>query len=482
MRLRSLLSNLSGGTLSATRPTHTERLRAIERAIEAIVERQAAISKNIDTLAKQLDSIAVNDQRARTSAGELANQINAAENRIMSLSQQQMSFFDNKLGTLANQINAVENHVINIFQQHSSLLDSKLGATNEQISISAGELANQMNAVENRTVAISQQHSTYLTHLSDTLRHMIEILHSAEGRIGKQQGDLANQINEMRNYMASEHQMQSNLAACVDNQLKLINEALAQTRDLNLLVARGAVAVLSQSTSTNVSARLPIEPPTKVLSLDKQIANFRKAAPYNVERWLEAFAAAETAVASSLEGNLSHEGSVGANYFRMFVNAYARGRILDVGCGPIALPIYLADWPCDQIAGVDPLPPFGTHPFPFVQTFAENIPWQDGCFETVVIATSLDHIYLLDIALAEIRRVLKPDGRLLIWTGLLKFSTPYDPYGPKIEPPDGFHLFHPGRNWLFSLFEHDYRLIDRIATVGSAEFLAFERRHGVAPA
>jgi SAM-dependent methyltransferase len=126
------------------------------------------------------------------------------------------------------------------------------------------------------------------------------------------------------------------------------------------------------------------------------------------------------------------------------------------------------------LAGFDPLKPLAPHPFPFAQSLGETVPWPDNSFETVVVATSLDHVYLLDKALAEIKRVLVPKGRLILWTALLPETPPYDPYGPQITPPDQFHLFHPGRNWFLALFEADFDLIERMPTVAQAEMIAYQ--------
>ena len=91
-----------------------------------------------------------------------------------------------------------------------------------------------------------------------------------------------------------------------------------------------------------------------------------------------------------------------------------------------------------------------------------------------MIATSLDHIFLLDNALAEIKRVLVPSGRLLIWTAIFDQTSRYLPRGPKFDPPDRFHLFHPGRNWFYELFQSDYRLIERIPSIANTELIAYE--------
>lgn len=92
------------------------------------------------------------------------------------------------------------------------------------------------------------------------------------------------------------------------------------------------------------------------------------------------------------------------------------GLILDVGCGPQALPSY-AEGIAERFVGVDPLR--GTEPraFAFAQAIAEYLPFRDSVFDRVLFATSLDHVLLPKLALAEARRVTKPGGMVCIWLG-----------------------------------------------------------------
>ena len=123
--------------------------------------------------------------------------------------------------------------------------------------------------------------------------------------------------------------------------------------------------------------------------------------------------------------------------------------------------------------------PYDEHPFAFARSTAEFIPWPDETFETVVAATSLDHVYLLDRALAEIRRVLVRGGRFILWSAVFPHTPPYDPYAEAIIPPDLYHLFHPGENWFPAMLGQYFRLIERIGNepspILSGSFFAFER-------
>ena len=84
----------------------------------------------------------------------------------------------------------------------------------------------------------------------------------------------------------------------------------------------------------------------------------------------------------------------------------ARGRVLDIGFG----------------AGLN-LPPYqrvlilgagsGNDVFASLQAGAESIPMESGTVDTVVVTYSLCSIELPEVALSEIRRVLKSGGRLV---------------------------------------------------------------------
>ena len=67
----------------------------------------------------------------------------------------------------------------------------------------------------------------------------------------------------------------------------------------------------------------------------------------------------------------------------------------------------------------------GKHPeLPFVNADALNLPFADGCFDAVTISFGLRNVEDTTAALAELRRVTRPGGRIVI----CEFSTPV--WGP----------------------------------------------------
>jgi SAM-dependent methyltransferase len=100
-----------------------------------------------------------------------------------------------------------------------------------------------------------------------------------------------------------------------------------------------------------------------------------------------------------------------------------RGRVLELGCGPGRYVAMLASMGYD-VVGVDPIK-FDTweiirraHPAAELteSVFAENLPYDFESFDHVVCLSALLYFERPDRALAEIRRVLKPGGRLIVRT------------------------------------------------------------------
>ena len=175
------------------------------------------------------------------------------------------------------------------------------------------------------------------------------------------------------------------------------------------------------------------------------------------------------------ESSCSTESHGVALHFGGFIAPYLRGRALDIGCGPYAVPKYLEGYPHSLISGIDPLAPFEPHPFEFVQGFAEFLPWKDSTFDVVIAATSLDHVLSLDLVRSEITRVLKPGGVFLVWEGFVKGSSPYKPSDPNLELADELHLFHFDEGW-FEEYWSGYRILEKINVNGSSFFYAMQNR------
>lgn len=95
-------------------------------------------------------------------------------------------------------------------------------------------------------------------------------------------------------------------------------------------------------------------------------------------------------------------------------------RIFDVGCGLFpSMPAYVRDLQHGGYVGLEPLEtPVERDYLCMTGAVAEKLPLKDGSFDAVLLATSLDHIEHVDQAMAELKRILTPGGRLYFWCGL----------------------------------------------------------------
>ncbi|MDQ6958126.1 MAG: methyltransferase domain-containing protein [Mariprofundaceae bacterium] len=102
-------------------------------------------------------------------------------------------------------------------------------------------------------------------------------------------------------------------------------------------------------------------------------------------------------------------------------------RLLDVGCGTgFLLEKVISTFPDTHIAGMDPSPEMlgmargkCLNGIDFMEGWAESLPFRDDSFDVVVSCNAFHYWRQPAMALDEIARVLKPEGRLLItdWCG-----------------------------------------------------------------
>ncbi|MDT8410588.1 MAG: class I SAM-dependent methyltransferase [Wenzhouxiangellaceae bacterium] len=108
----------------------------------------------------------------------------------------------------------------------------------------------------------------------------------------------------------------------------------------------------------------------------------------------------------------------GIQRWRRALVANARGRVLEVGCGTgHMLPLYLDQ---AKVTGLDPnleaLHRAGRRgpKAELLCASVEHLPFPDACFDTVVSGLVFCSVPDAARGLAEIHRVLKPEGRLLM--------------------------------------------------------------------
>jgi SAM-dependent methyltransferase len=202
--------------------------------------------------------------------------------------------------------------------------------------------------------------------------------------------------------------------------------------------------------------------PAKPRAFEAYLACAAREFPKAFDLWRERLETMRIAFEQTKVGNAAHAADLYSRIFHDFVEIHATGRVLDVGCGVFGRPYYLCDYPSSLISGLEPLPMQDPADFELIQGIAEYLPWPDASFSTVISATSLDHCLSLDQSLDELMRVLRPDGRILLWIGSNPGSPKFEPDDPDFAPADRFHLFHFDKAWFEPLLEERFEFVDRL--------------------
>jgi SAM-dependent methyltransferase len=241
----------------------------------------------------------------------------------------------------------------------------------------------------------------------------------------------------------------------------LVTQASAHGRAANIETAlfSAGLAARARRLSSPVPS-LSAGGVARPIPYEEALANLEALNPRLFPVWKQLFDNGSRAYYEEKEGSCSHNTHYHAKLFGAYCEIYAQGRVLDVGCGPHGVPSYLATWNRAQSAGLEPLVPSTEPDFELQRGFNEFLPWTDDSFDTVLSATSLDHVLSLDRSLAEVRRVLKPSGRYLIWLASIAGAPAFDPNKEAFEPIDQFHLFHFDRVWIEPLFEAHFEIED----------------------
>ncbi len=263
-----------------------------------------------------------------------------------------------------------------------------------------------------------------------------------------------------------------NLEQHVRNLLAVADGLSARVRDLEAEARRARQAqrqdqleqrvllgrMIRERLPSTAAAAAPA-PRTDRPSLAQALEELQRLAPPAFEIWRPLLDVNAAAYMGYPAHSCSVPGHEVAEAFCRFLRPYLFGPVLDIGCGPQPVPAYLAPMPVQEIAGIDPLD--APHPFVFAQGVAEFLPWDDGAFNNVVCATSLDHVLLLDRALDEIHRVLRPGGRFVVWAAFIPGAAPYQPYSAPTRL-DEFHLFHFDQGWFEAELGKKFELEERL--------------------
>ena len=150
--------------------------------------------------------------------------------------------------------------------------------------------------------------------------------------------------------------------------------------------------------------------------------------------------------------------------------AGARGRVLEIGVGTgLSFPHYP---PVDELVGVEPSEPMLDRAraraaelgrdVVLVQAAAENLPFLDDSFDTVVAIAVLCTVGDQDRALREIQRVLRPDGRFIFAEHVRSADPKLARWQDRLERPWGFIAggCHPNRQTLQAIESAGFEVRD----------------------
>ena len=149
---------------------------------------------------------------------------------------------------------------------------------------------------------------------------------------------------------------------------------------------------------------------------------------------------------------------------------HAQGRVLEIGVGTgLSLPHYP---PVDELVAADPSEPMlrrarrraaeAGRAVTFVEAPAEQLPFEDDSFDTVVSIVVLCTVEDQHRALQEIRRVLRPNGQLLFSEHVRAEDPKQARWQDRLEPIWGVvaNGCHPNRRTLDAIREAGFDVSD----------------------
>lgn len=283
---------------------------------------------------------------------------------------------------------------------------------------------------------------------NNKLSHLESSLHTKLNELGTAAFELSNKVLHL------DSSLHTRLNDVLNVEFPRIHEQIHETTSLlaDAIAQRGHLAASHHA----------LAPRAEPVPFERLLEQAREDFPSVFHAWKERLDATEREMRATKVGNAAHASDPYSKLFRLFVERYADGPILDVGCGPYGKPFYLSSFDDTSIAGVDPLLFERPNSMQIVRGISEYLPWADGTFATVISATALDHCLSLKKSLDEMMRVLAPQGRALLWLGSNPGAAPFEPDSPDFKPADQYHLFHFDIAWFQPQLEQRFQVVDRI--------------------
>lgn len=306
--------------------------------------------------------------------------------------------------------------------------------------------------------------------LEACLEHSVQqrsLLLNVENGLINRVGEVGQKIDTFQNQLVNQLEA---VRQILTNNLSDLQRRLIGAELQGRLSAHTAFNTMRTEIHTHLS--LPLAEPT----LEMTFKMLEERHPRLFPIYREALEAGERSYKENPRDSVSTYDNAGSALFRAFCLPNLRGTVLDVGCGPVQVPIYLDGYDLGFVAGIDPFGSAEMHPFLFVRAVAEGIPWADESFDTVVVATSFDHFLDLSLGLREIARILKPNGQLIAWVYYVPEMPPYDPLAENAGKIDEFHLFHLDKPWFLQMMAPHFSVLEELNLDGFSHFYRFSRK------
>lgn len=450
------LTTLSGALQSRNGDAAT-RGDGAARIAAAIESRMAELGASAFELRNRLigldTAVSSRMNQAETTLVELANKVAHVETAVLSrLNEIETASFE-AANALLEKDNSAQFKLDAAHAALTEVADRVRGVSGDLQTLVALSTTSGNRLVEAETRLLSR-----LNELENANFEAANRLLSLQGTVESRVAELNNHAFELKNGVATlDGALNSRINDMVFVQLPGL---LSQVHEVCALQLEAIGAGRASAVNGHAYVRPKLR---QVPSFEAVLRRAERDFPAVYGAWRERLDEMAAAFAETKEGNAAHAADPYSRLFRMFVQRYARGAVLDIGCGPFGRPYYLNSYPAELIAGIEPLAfPAPSEDIQLVRGISEYLPWPDRAFQTVISATSLDHCLSLERSLAEMLRVLAPDGVALLWLGSNPGAPPFRPDDPDFEPADRFHLFHFDIEWFEPMLQRQFEVVDRV--------------------
>jgi SAM-dependent methyltransferase len=127
-----------------------------------------------------------------------------------------------------------------------------------------------------------------------------------------------------------------------------------------------------------------------------------------------------------------HTADLQARAYAPAMREYARGRLLDLGCGNVPLYEMYRPWISSAVCADWPKSYHDRAHVDVACDVNRPLPFKDGAFDTVVMSDVLEHLFDYETVWAEIARVLRRGGRVIVGVPFMYWlhEEPYDYFRP----------------------------------------------------